>query len=95
MACSWARGCSIIYILAARKLFRSPRRSNRKPRVRLSGSGSGSNPDAEMAQTIAKGLLFGLKMPAFKDAFSEAEIHTLVREILRKAEKGKVIAPSE
>jgi mono/diheme cytochrome c family protein len=48
--------------------------------------------DQELAQTIAKGLLFGLKMPAFKDVFSEPETRTLVREVLRKARKGKAIA---
>jgi mono/diheme cytochrome c family protein len=49
--------------------------------------------DDDMAKTIRKGLLFGIKMPSFKDRLSEADIQILVKEILRKAEKGKVIAP--
>ena len=49
--------------------------------------------DGDMAKTIRKGLLFGIKMPAFKDRLSEDDIQSLVKEILRKAEKGKVIAP--
>ena len=49
--------------------------------------------DDDMAKTIRKGLLFGIKMPSFKDRLSEADIQLLVKEVLRKAEKGKVIAP--
>ena len=49
--------------------------------------------DADMAKTIRKGLLFGIKMPSFKDRLTEADIQFLVKEVLRKAEKGKVIAP--
>jgi len=45
--------------------------------------------DPEMAQTIAGGLFFGLRMPAFRSTFSETEIQTLVREVLRKARKGR------
>ena len=47
----------------------------------------------DMAKTIRKGLLFGIKMPSFKDRLTEDDIQTLVKEVLRKAEKGKVIAP--
>lgn len=48
--------------------------------------------DAELAKTIRKGKIFG-RMPSFKDRLSEAEIMELVQQIIRKAEKGKVIAP--
>jgi mono/diheme cytochrome c family protein len=48
--------------------------------------------DADMAKTIRKGKLFGIIMPSFKDRLSEDDIQLLVREVLRKAEKGKVIA---
>jgi len=47
----------------------------------------------DMAKTIRKGLLFGIKMPSFKDRLTEDDIQTLVKEVLRKAEKGKVVAP--
>ncbi len=49
--------------------------------------------DAGMAKTIRKGIFFGTVMPAFKDRLSEEEALLLVKEIVRKAEKGKVIAP--
>ncbi|MDR3684173.1 MAG: c-type cytochrome [Geothrix sp.] len=49
--------------------------------------------DADMAKTIRKGLFFGLRMPSFKDRLSEDDIQLLVKEVLRKAEKGKAIAP--
>jgi mono/diheme cytochrome c family protein len=51
--------------------------------------------DADMVRTIRKGLFFGMTMPAFKDQLTEADAQLLVKEILRKAEKGKVIAPVE
>ena len=51
--------------------------------------------DADMVKTIRKGLLFGIRMPAFQDRLTDDDIQRLVKEILRKAEKGKVIAPSE
>jgi mono/diheme cytochrome c family protein len=47
----------------------------------------------DMAKTIRKGLLFGIKMPSFKDRLTEDDIQLLVKEVIRKAEKGKVIAP--
>jgi hypothetical protein len=34
-------------------------------------------------------------MPSFKDRLSDEDIQVLVKEVLRKAEKGKTIAPSE
>ena len=49
--------------------------------------------DADLIRTIRKGLFFGIKMPSFKDRLTEDDIQLLVKEILRKAEKGKVIAP--
>lgn len=49
--------------------------------------------DADMVKTIRKGVLFGIVMPSFKDRLSEDDMQLLVKEILRKAEKGKVIAP--
>lgn len=48
--------------------------------------------DAELAKTIRKGKIFG-RMPSFKDRLSEVEIMELVQQVVRKAEKGKVIAP--
>ncbi len=51
--------------------------------------------DAEMVKTIRKGLLFGIRMPSFKDQLSEADALILVQGIVRKAEKGKVITPEE
>lgn len=48
--------------------------------------------DAELAKTIRKGKIFG-RMPSFKDRLSEAEIMELVQQVVRKAEKGKAIAP--
>lgn len=49
--------------------------------------------EAEQVKTIRKGIFFGLVMPSFKDQLSEEDMLLLVKEILRKAEKGKVIAP--
>lgn len=51
--------------------------------------------DATMVKRIQKGIFFGLVMPPFKQRLSEPETRLLVTEVLRKAEKGKVIAPSE
>ena len=48
--------------------------------------------DAELAKTIRKGKKFG-RMPSFKDRLSEAEMMEMVQQVVRKAEKGKVIAP--
>jgi mono/diheme cytochrome c family protein len=49
--------------------------------------------DAMMVKTIRKGIFFGVVMHPFKKRITEAEALSLVREVLRKAEKGKVIAP--
>ncbi len=51
--------------------------------------------DAKLVKTIQKGLFFGRRMPAFNDRISEADALRLVQEVLRKAEKGKVITGSK
>lgn len=51
--------------------------------------------DAMMVKTIRKGIFFGVVMHPFKKRITEAEALVLVREVLRKAERGKVIAPWE
>jgi mono/diheme cytochrome c family protein len=51
--------------------------------------------DESLAKTIRKGIFFGTVMPSFKEQLSEAEALSMVREVVRRAEKGKVIAPSE
>ena len=51
--------------------------------------------DESLARTIRKGIFFGTVMPAFKEQLSEAEALAMVKEVARRAEKGKVIAPSE
>jgi mono/diheme cytochrome c family protein len=51
--------------------------------------------DADMVKTIRKGLLFGIKMPSFKDRLTKDDMQLMVKEVIRKAQKGKVIAPSE
>jgi mono/diheme cytochrome c family protein len=57
--------------------------------------GMAKEKDESLAKTIRKGILFGMAMPAFKDRLSEADIELLIKEIVRKAEKGKVVAPAE
>jgi cytochrome c553 len=49
--------------------------------------------DEEMVKIIHKGKFFGLAMPAFNDKLSDEEIQLIVTDIIRKAEKGKTIAP--
>lgn len=49
--------------------------------------------DAGLARTIRRGIFFGKVMPAFKDQLSEEEALRMVRDVVRKAEKGRVIAP--
>ncbi len=51
--------------------------------------------DAMMVKTIRKGIFFGVVMHPFKNRLTEADARLLVTEILRKAEKGKVIAPGQ
>jgi mono/diheme cytochrome c family protein len=50
--------------------------------------------DASLEKTIRKGIFFGKAMPAFGKELSDAEIQLLVKEVVRKAEKGKAIAPA-
>jgi mono/diheme cytochrome c family protein len=47
--------------------------------------------DQALEATIRHGLRGGLRMPAFRSELSPEEIRTLVREVVRKAEKGKAI----
>ena len=49
--------------------------------------------DADMVKTIRKGLFFGKRMPSFKSRLTDEEIQQMVTRVLRKVEKGKVIAP--
>ncbi|HJV38327.1 MAG TPA: c-type cytochrome [Geothrix sp.] len=49
--------------------------------------------DADMIKTIRKGIFFGLVMPSFKAKLTEDDAALLVKDVLRKAEKGKAIAP--
>lgn len=51
--------------------------------------------DADMVKTLRKGIFFGRVMPSFKDQLSEADMELLVKEVLRKAEKGKAITPQQ
>ena len=51
--------------------------------------------DADMEKTIRKGIFFGMVMPSFKDRLTEADISLMVKEVVRKAEKGKAIAPQQ
>lgn len=48
--------------------------------------------DAALAKTIRKGIFFGFAMPSFDKDLSEAEIALLVKDVLRTAEKGRVIS---
>ena len=48
--------------------------------------------DEKMVRTLRKGIFFGLIMPSFKGQLSEAEAELMVKEVLRKAQKGKAIA---
>ncbi|MBI3131692.1 MAG: cytochrome c [Acidobacteria bacterium] len=58
------------------------------------GHGSASREVRSMVRTILKGIFFGKVMPAWKDQLSEAEAELLLREVVMKAEKGKVIGPA-
>jgi mono/diheme cytochrome c family protein len=49
--------------------------------------------DEEMVHTILHGKFFGLAMPRFKNDLTSQEAEEIVKEVVRKAEKGKVIAP--
>ena len=47
--------------------------------------------DQDLETTIRRGLRGGLRMPAFRSELSPEEIRTVVREIVRKAQKGRAI----
>ena len=49
--------------------------------------------DEGMARTLRRGILFGAVMPPYGKELTETEALRLVREIVRPAAKGKVIAP--
>lgn len=46
-----------------------------------------------MIRTIRKGILFGYSMPAWKDQLSQEDATLMVREVLLKAEAGRIIKP--
>ena len=46
-----------------------------------------------MIRTIQKGIFFGLTMPGWQDQLSQEDAALMVREILLKAEPGKIITP--
>ncbi len=47
--------------------------------------------DEALAKVIRNGIFFGFVMPSFAKELSDAEIALMVKEILRKAEKGLAI----
>lgn len=49
--------------------------------------------DKDMVKTIKKGLFFGMRMPSFKGRLTDEEMQEMVTQVLRKVEKGKIIAP--
>lgn len=49
--------------------------------------------DDKMIKTILKGKFFGLAMPRYKKALTREEARLMVTGIIRKAQKGQVIAP--
>ena len=49
--------------------------------------------DEKMIKTIMKGKFFGLAMPAFEKVLTQEDAQVIVTDIIRKAEKGKIIAP--
>jgi mono/diheme cytochrome c family protein len=51
--------------------------------------------DARMVKAIRKGIFFGVVMHPFKERITEPEALLLVQEVLRKAQKGKVISGTE
>lgn len=51
--------------------------------------------DDMMVKTIRKGIFFGVVMHPFKRRVTDSEARLLVQEILRKAQKGKVIRAAE
>ncbi len=57
------------------------------------GDGTVTREIRSMARTIRKGIFFGKVMPAWKDYLSDVEADRMLREVVMRAEKGKVIAP--
>lgn len=47
--------------------------------------------DRDLVKVIRKGVLFGITMPSFKEQLTEEEATTLVRDVLRKSERGHPI----
>ncbi len=47
--------------------------------------------DKKMVNAIMKGIFFGFAMPSYKDKLTKDEAQLMVKEIVRKSEKGKVI----
>jgi len=46
-----------------------------------------------MSRVVLNGIFFGMSMPSWKDQLTPEEAALLVREVLLKAEPGKVIEP--
>jgi hypothetical protein len=49
--------------------------------------------DDKMIKVILNGKFFGLAMPAYKEIITRENAQVIVTEIIRKSEKGKIIAP--
>lgn len=49
--------------------------------------------DEKMIKIILNGKFFGLAMPAYKEIITRDDAQLIVTEIIRKSEKGKIIAP--
>jgi len=52
-----------------------------------------STKDKKMVKTILKGKFFGLAMPKYEGELTEEEAQWIVTNIVRKSEKGQIIAP--
>ena len=53
-----------------------------------------STKDDSMVNTILKGKFFGFAMPAYKDKLTKDEALQMLKDVLRKCEKGKAIEPA-
>jgi mono/diheme cytochrome c family protein len=49
--------------------------------------------DEKMIRAILKGKFFGLAMPGYEELLTREDAKVIVTEIIRKSEKGKIIAP--
>ncbi len=56
---------------------------------------AGKTSDADIADALLYGKFFGLAMPAFKKQLSAEQARRMAVEVVRKAEKGKVIEPEK